>query len=199
MNEKITVLIDTREQTPLAFQNLKSELSTLATGDYSIKGFEPDFCIERKSIADLVQSVTFERDRFERELVRMRGYEFRRLLVIGTLADIEAHRYRSLANPKAVIASLTAFEIRYQLPVTWCLNPTAAALQIERWAVYYLRERLTTARAMLNAYENTYTITHNEPHSRPMQCPTATEERNTEHLDAVGGAQGTPETEKGTS
>jgi ERCC4-type nuclease len=146
------ILIDTREQTPLLFAHFPTERATLATGDYSVKGFENDFCVERKSITDLVQSATFERERFERELVRMRGYSFRRLLIVGTLADIEAHRYRSQANPKAIIASLTAFEVRYSLPVCFRETPEAAAVQVERWAFYFLRERLTAASETLRIY-----------------------------------------------
>jgi ERCC4-type nuclease len=147
-----TILVDTREQTPLLFANLPTERRTLATGDYSVLGFERDFCIERKSVADLVQSLTHERDRFSRELQRMRAFDFRRLLIVGTLSDIEAHRYRSQANPKSVIASVTAFEIRYQLPVCYCPTPEAAAVQIERWAFYFQRERLIAASETLRLY-----------------------------------------------
>lgn len=124
------VVVDTREQSPLPFVNCPSETGTLATGDYSVRGFEDEFTVERKSLDDLVGSCTFERERFERELVRMRGYTFRRLLIVGTVEDVEAHRYRSRAEPKAVLASITAFEVRYGLPVAFCPNPAAAALQV---------------------------------------------------------------------
>ena len=146
------VIVDSREQTPLPFAHFPTERATLATGDYSVKGFEREFCVERKTVEDLVQSLTHERDRFSRELQRMRAFDFRRLLIVGTLSDIEAHRYRSQANPKSVIASVTAFEIRYQLPVCYCPTPEAAAVQIERWAVYFLRERLIAASEILLRY-----------------------------------------------
>jgi len=77
----------------------------------------------------------------------MHGYDFRRLLIVGTFADIEAHRYRSQANPKSVIARVTAFEIRYQLPVCYCPTPEAGAAQIGRWAWYYVREATKQAKA----------------------------------------------------
>ena len=147
-----TIIVDTREQDPLTFANLPTERRTLPTGDYTILGFENVFCVERKSLADLIQSTTFERERFERELVRMRWYSFRRLLIVGTLADIEAHRYRSQANPKSVIASVTAFEVRYSLPVCFRETPEAAATQIERWAPYFVRERLAAASEILRRY-----------------------------------------------
>ena len=147
-----TIIVDTREQTPLPFANLPTERRTLATGDYSILGFERDFSVERKSVADLVQSLTRERDRFSRELQRMRAFDFRRLLVVGTLADLEEHRYRSLANPKAIIGSLCAFEVRFDVPVCFRETPEAAATQIERWATYFLRERLASAADVLRRY-----------------------------------------------
>jgi hypothetical protein len=60
--------------------------------------------------------------------------------------------YRSQANPKSVIASVTAFEIRYQLPVCYCPTPEAAAVQVERWAFYFLRERLNAAADIMRRY-----------------------------------------------
>ena len=147
-----TILVDTREQAPLLFGSCPSERATLATGDYSIQGCEDEFTVERKSLDDLAGSCTHDRERFERELVRMRGYSFRRLLVVGDVADIEAHRYQSRAEPRAILASVTAFEIRYGLPVAFCPTTAAAALQVERWAFYFLRERLKTATAILDRY-----------------------------------------------
>jgi DNA excision repair protein ERCC-4 len=46
-------------------------VDTLATGDYSIQGYESRVCVERKSAADLVGSVTAGNARFRREHERM--------------------------------------------------------------------------------------------------------------------------------
>ena len=165
------VLVDSREQTPLPFAHFPTERATLATGDYSVKGFERDFCTERKTTEDLVQSLTHGRDRFSRELQRMRGYSFRRLLIVGTLADIEAHRYRSLANPKAVVGSLFAFEARFDVPVYFCATPATAATQIERWAFYFLRERLNAASETLRLYALTGPHTPTRIGSSPTADP----------------------------
>ena len=141
MNAQLpTLVIDTREQTPLTFTRLPSIVAGLATGDYSVAGLEDHFAVERKSIADLVASVTRERERFERELARLRGCEFRRLLVIGTREDIGAGRYVSKALPKAVLASVDTFEARYSLPVVWEPDATIAASLVERWAHYFTTE-----------------------------------------------------------
>ena len=157
------VLVDSREQTPLLFANLTTERATLATGDYSVKGFERAFSVERKSVEDLVQSLTHGRDRFSRELQRMRAFDFRRLLVVGAPADLEEHRYRGLANPRAIIGSLFAFEARFDVPVFFSATPEAAAVQVERWAVYFLRERLLSASETMRRYALT------GPHTPPGQ------------------------------
>ena len=47
------LLVDTREQRPLRFSHLPAESATLYTGDYSVKGLEEYFAVERKSLADL--------------------------------------------------------------------------------------------------------------------------------------------------
>ena len=137
--QRPVIVIDTREQEPLVFQHLPSMLGTLYTGDYSYLGGEHDFVVERKSIADLVASCTHERERFERECHRLRGFHFKRLVVTGAEAEVAKGEYRSKANPKSVLHTLRAFEVRYELPVVW-LTPEAAARQVERWAYWHARE-----------------------------------------------------------
>jgi len=143
-----TMLVDTREQTPLLFSRLPSVRGTLTTGDYSIVGGEDLFSVERKSIPDLVASVTGERERFERELHRLRGYRFKRLLVVGTRGEVESHRYRSNASPKSVFSSVSAFEVRYDLPVVWAATPEEAAVMVEGWAWWFARELRQAASLM---------------------------------------------------
>lgn len=45
-------------------------------------------------------------------------------------------------NPKAVFSSLSAFGIRYNVPVVWIPTPELAARQIERWCWWWWRERV---------------------------------------------------------
>jgi ERCC4-type nuclease len=53
----MTIVVDTREQTPLPFPDGVAVVDTLKQGDYSFRGAEDIFAIERKSIPDLVQSL----------------------------------------------------------------------------------------------------------------------------------------------
>jgi DNA excision repair protein ERCC-4 len=135
------ILVDSREQTPLVFSRLPSRSATLQTGDYSIVGMEELFAVERKSIADLTACCMGEnRQRFERELHRLRGYRFKRLLVIGSRGQIEAQQYQSRISPRAVLGSLSAWECRYDCPIVFAATPEEAAREVERWAFYFVRE-----------------------------------------------------------
>lgn len=139
---KPILITDSREKEPLTFRNLPSLIGTLQSGDYSIQGLEHLFAIERKSIPDLVQSVTTSRARFERELHRLRGFQFARVLIVGDQSDIIEHNYRSQAKPKAVLHSVYAFECRYNIPFLFCRDAKQAAVLAERWAFWFHREQL---------------------------------------------------------
>src|SRR5260370_11903820 len=84
------VIVDSREQDPLVLTHLESRRGMLVTGDYSIAGMTELIAIERKSISDLVGCCMGQnRQRFEKELCRLRGMRFKRLLVVGSRGEIE--------------------------------------------------------------------------------------------------------------
>jgi ERCC4-type nuclease len=146
------VIVDTREQAPLAFTRLRSTVGTLSTGDYSFAGGAESFAIERKTIPDLVACCVGEnRERFFRELHRLRGYRFKRLVVVGTVAEVEAGAYRSRIKPACVLATVQALEARFDVPVVWQPTPEAAALQIESWVYWFAREIVQDVNALARA------------------------------------------------
>jgi ERCC4-type nuclease len=107
------------------------------------------FAVERKSIDDLANCcLSSSRERFEHELHRLRGFRFKRLLVVGSREDIAAGHYHSRIAPKAVLATLGAFETRY-VPVVFAATPEEAARMIEQWAFYFSREIVENANALL--------------------------------------------------
>lgn len=145
-----TIAIDTREQTPLAFTRLPAQRATLQSGDYSFLGGEEQFAVERKSVADLVGCcVGGNRDRFFRELHRLRGFRFVRLLVIGTRGEIETGQYRSAIKPSSVLGTLAAIEARYNVPVVFAPTPAQAAWQVEEWIWWFAREIVLNANNLL--------------------------------------------------
>ena len=98
---KPTIVIDSREQSPLTFTRLQSVEGTLYSGDYSVRGLEELFAIERKTVADLTACCCGDnRARFERELHRLRGFVFKRLLIIGSEEQILRGQYRRALRRK---------------------------------------------------------------------------------------------------
>lgn len=144
------IITDTREQAPLPFARLASVRDTLTSGDYSFRGGEELFAVERKSIADLVGCCVGEnRERFFRELHRLRGFRFKRLLVIGSRAEIIGGEFRSNISPKAVLSTLSVIEVRYDVPVVFAPSPEEAGERVESWAWWTAREVVTAANDLL--------------------------------------------------
>src|SRR5882724_9109751 len=145
----LTIVQDSREKDPLKFKHFRVIRSALVTGDYAIYRCERAATIEKKSVSDLVGSISFERERFEREMMRMKGYPFRRLVILGSKSEIEQHSYRSKMSPKAILHSLAAFEVRYDCPVCWFQSAEAAALQVESWFWWISRQIVEDANDLL--------------------------------------------------
>jgi ERCC4-type nuclease len=149
-----TIVVDTREQIPLKFERLSSERGGLHTGDYSYKGGENLLSIERKSISDLASCcVGNNRERFERELHRLRGFQFARVLIVGTVERIERGEYRSRIQPMAVLNTLAAFEIRYNIPFIFEATPEAGAIRTENWIYYFAREAVKNVNGIIRAHK----------------------------------------------
>jgi len=157
------VIVDTREQvTPKASHRYKSfgvpyERGTLRYGDYSGNvsfGDEPLYdvnkpimsrcVIERKmSLDELAICFTSGRDRFEREFKRAQENGARIYLIVenGSFERIQRHDYKSKFHPKAFIASLTAWTVRYDINVTFCQSMTSGCL-IKEFLYRDMKERL---------------------------------------------------------
>ena len=125
------IIIDTREQTPWRLPG--AVRATLTTGDYSVQGMETIAVIERKSLDDLVHSLTWERDRFERELARMMSIRWRAVVIEGGIPDIITARYTSMATPESVLGSCIALSLDYLTPFVFCGDRQGAATYALRW------------------------------------------------------------------
>ncbi len=149
------IRVDTREQTPLEFPHLPSIRGTLTTGDYGLDALPRHMCVERKSVADLIGSLTTDRARFERELERMGAYPFRRLLVIGREFDLHSQLTRRKVSAASIIGSMRAIDAT-RCPVVWVPTPQRAAELVEAWCWYCWRDyvkpfrKLTTPKFIQN-------------------------------------------------
>jgi len=127
----ITILIDSREQTPWSFTG-PSKRATLPVGDYTAAGFEDHICIERKSLDDLCGCVTSERSRFKRMLARMEPYPCKKLIVECSLDDILQHRFKSNTSPSSIVGSLISWEEDFGISVIYAGCHQEAAKYGER-------------------------------------------------------------------
>lgn len=153
------VLIDTREQKNkhitdyfdkqnIIYKSLKQDY-----GDYSVMlpknealGILRDMffpvSIERKNSVNELASTIKERTRFENELIRSQKSEF--VLLVEDQNGYEKiikGDYRSEYNPKAMLASLKAFETRYNFNTVF-INRIAVGNFIYHHFYYYVREFL---------------------------------------------------------
>lgn len=127
MTTKLTIIEDTREQTPLDFsghRGVESVRSGLKTGDYSVQGYEDKICFERKSIPDLVGTLIGGHERFLREMDRMKDYEEKYILVehSASKAYLYCERHGWEYKFDTIIQSLLAYAYHYRVRVKFCKN-----------------------------------------------------------------------------
>lgn len=131
-----TIIIDSREQLPYSFDVLDCVVPTitkgLASGDYSVAGMADAVAIERKSLEDLYGSVTWGRERFEREIERLNSFQSAFVVVEATwpeISDPAAHRpgWENRTDPRSVEGTITAWSIRYPRVHWWACGGRRAA------------------------------------------------------------------------
>jgi len=140
----MNVIVDTREQRPWVFaDDVTVHRQALPVGDYGLPGFSdwtaPRFIVERKSIDDLVQSLTWGRDRFWREIEKMRQFDRAFLLIEATRDMVETKQYKSNASPTAVLASIDAMSVRVGIHVEWAGRPAEASERFLSLARQFLK------------------------------------------------------------
>jgi len=124
----LQIVVDTREQRPWTFEgyNVTVVRACLRSGDYSLAGHEHEIALERKSLDDLVQSLSHGRDRFEREVERLAAMSFAAVLVEASAEDVARYKYTSRMAPAAVMQSMFAWTVRYRVPFLLCGSRRAA-------------------------------------------------------------------------
>ncbi|HTW56943.1 MAG TPA: ERCC4 domain-containing protein [Terriglobales bacterium] len=114
-------IVDTREQNPLSFRRFRKwfariEHRALPLGDYSVEGMEDTCVVERKDLADLIQSFTTNRSVFITRLRRMSERPHSLLVVTAPLSEIKSEYPYRAANPNRITQSLLAVLAGLRLP-----------------------------------------------------------------------------------
>lgn len=148
----ITIVEDTREQTPLTDwpEWAAVETGTLHTGDYSVKGWEGCFAIERKSLQDFAGTMIggYEansekpKKRFNRELERMRHFDLAAVVVTATAAEVLEFRHHCGMDAHGALwgFALSVFAT-YGVPVFFLDDERTAARWIADLARHYVTVR----------------------------------------------------------
>ena len=133
----LPIIIDTREQAPYTFANYRAttKREALPSGDYSILGYGDYVAVERKELGDLLACLSYDRDRFGRELQRLKGYEAAAVVVEATFDAIQAGNYRSRMNPEAATQSLISIMEKYRIPIFFAADRKAG----EFFTYHFLR------------------------------------------------------------
>jgi len=132
--DQVTVLVDTREQRPYDFPTMRVQPATLTAGDYSVRGMENDLAVERKELSDLISCIGPGRERFEREMARLRGYQHRIVIVEADWYAVRSGAYRSALNPLAATHSILSWQAHYRVPFLFAGDREAG----EAAAAYFL-------------------------------------------------------------
>ena len=131
--DPFVIVVDTREQTPWRFSAaVRVVRATVPSGaDYTVQGLEGLIGIERKTLADLIGSLTSGRGRFMRSLERLAQRRFRAVIVEAPLSQLLAGDYRSKASPSSMLGSVCSICADFA-PVLFAGDPASAAQLAER-------------------------------------------------------------------
>lgn len=126
-----TILRDTREQRPWTFEGCPVETRdvTLSTGDYTVPSqctsdtetatYRPRFAVERKSANDFLTALTWERERFTRELRRASQWTHPLAVVVEsswqTLLRNRGCMARRDIHPSQVAGTVLAWRTHYNV------------------------------------------------------------------------------------
>jgi len=140
-----TIIIDTREQQPWAFDNYAVANKKLDTGDYSIEGLEHILCIERKKSASEFANNIVE-SRFKDVIMRMAALKYSFLLLEFDLEDLLIYPIGSTVpkkmwdkikiTPAFLLKNILELQLNHNIIVYFCGNSTNA----EKMAEYILKK-----------------------------------------------------------
>lgn len=130
MDDELTIIIDTREQNPWAFDSVETELGALETGDYSVEGVNR--AIERKTADDFLNSITWDRERFKKECRRASRFDEEMVIIVEeTWEYFENEEYYNDVHPNSIKGTVESWEECYNVRFQFEVNRWAAQRKAE--------------------------------------------------------------------
>lgn len=143
------IIVDTREQHPWNFDTMEKSVSKLDTGDYSLKGMEEIFCIERKgSVSEFANNITEKRfkDVVERlskipHAFLLFEFDLEDVLIYPVGSNVPKRMWDKLRiGPKFILKHINELQLLQNVKVLFCGNASNAekmALALMRKAYEY--------------------------------------------------------------
>lgn len=145
------IIVDTREQQPLAFTQYKKTVKkvirkTLKTGDYAPLGYQNEIVIERKNPMDLFNTLGKGHKRFKKELLRAQNLKFFGLLIEYPYDEIYKETFpesfRTKMRGHVVIKQLHTIQIKYNVHLYFARNRgEASRIVVQTFAAYIRLKR----------------------------------------------------------
>ncbi len=161
MKFPIPIVVDKQEQIPWEFADIRADvkegggrvevetkIKKIPTGDYILEGFENEIVIERKSKSDLWRTISRERNRFVRELIRMTKFPHAFVVVECGWEELYKDPPPFTEYPvKSIIRSIIAWKVRYPT-IQWefCPNRVFAERYAFRLFDRFIKEKRTLKR-----------------------------------------------------
>lgn len=171
--------VDSREQLAYDLARFDSphiaftiERTGLVTGDYvaSLGRDDPPsetIVVERKSLDDLLSTITRGRQRFENELARMRDFASRHLVIESDISGIVLEQVR--VQPEAVLGSLIAFSQRFTCGVWFASTREFGERLTWKLLERFCRDRLDARQKQ----QNPRTSSHQGANAQPVESEAA--------------------------
>ena len=132
---KFHIIVDTREQQPWTFEKMEQTVAKLDTGDYSLKGLEELFCIERKgNVSEFANNITEKR--FKDVVERLSQFKYPFLLFEFDLEDVLQYPVGSNVpkrmwsklriSPKFILKHINELQILHNVKIVFCGNAANA-------------------------------------------------------------------------
>jgi len=143
----LKIIIDTREQKPLKFNNEQiSEIVSqkLDFGDYACvfeDGHMPAVYFERKSISDLFGTMGVGYKRFKKEIIRAQEAKADMFIIVeGSLTQVRKGYKHSKMKGISMVRKLYTLWVRYGIMPIFCIDANEAAEYITQFYIGCGRE-----------------------------------------------------------
>lgn len=151
----MVVIVDTREQkndhilqflhrieVPYIIEKMETADYTFTLPNYPELNLDGAILIEKKnSLDEIAGNFTRDRERFTREFERVREEHLHLVIEQASWKKLLTGTYRSQMQPKAFMASLLTFNVRYGCPV-WFVGVAESPVLIYNLLYYELKEHL---------------------------------------------------------